>query len=176
VPVHLQVAPALAVSSPAPWVEPSIRVVLADGHALMRRRLRLLLGDEDNIEVVAEADDLSTAVRHVRGYLPHVLVIDLSMSNGSSIDAIRALRERLPSAQIVVVTMENNAVFAQEALDAGAIGFVLKQAADAELAQGVRSAARGREYVSPRVAARLASRRRSLAEDRLSRRETSVMD
>jgi two-component system response regulator NreC len=141
----------------------------------MRRRLRLLLDDEDGVRVVAEADDLSTAVRHVHGHLPHVVVLDLSMSNGSSIEAIRELRERLPSAAIVVVTMENNAVFAQEALDAGAIGFVLKHAADEELAQGVRSAARGQEYVSPRVAARLVSRRRSLAEGGLSPRETRVL-
>jgi two-component system response regulator NreC len=134
----------------------SIRVVLADGHPLMRRNLRVLLEGDDGVEVVAEAGDLSTAVRNVHAYLPHVLVIDLSMSNGSSLEAIRELRERMPATAIVVLTMEESTVFAQQALDAGAIGFVLKHAADAELAQGVQSAARGAEYVSPRVAARLA--------------------
>jgi DNA-binding NarL/FixJ family response regulator len=85
-----------------------------------------------------------------------VLVIDLSMSNGSSLAAVRGLRDRVPGTEIVVLTMEESTVFAQQALDAGAIGFVLKHTADAELAQGVRSAARGTKYVSPRIAARLA--------------------
>jgi two-component system response regulator NreC len=134
-------------------------VVLAEDHALMRRRLRLLLDGEDNVDVVAEADDLLTVMRHVRGHLPHVLVIDLSMSNGSSIEAIRQLRERAPGTAVVVLTMEESAVFAQHALDAGAVGFVIKHAADAELAQGVRSAARGEVYVSPRVGVRLAPNR-----------------
>jgi two-component system response regulator NreC len=173
---HSHVAPCLDGSASSPSAEPSIRVVLADGHELMRRSLRLLLEDEYSVEVVAEAGDLSTAVRHVHGHLPHVLVIDLSMSNGSSISAIRQLRKNAPNAQIVVLTMEDNAVFAQEALDAGAIGFVLKHAADAELAQGVRSAACGQEYVSPRVAARLTSRRRSAAQDGSNAHETTVLD
>jgi two-component system response regulator NreC len=175
VPVHLQVASALADSGPCPSAEPSIRVVLAEDHALMRRRLRLLLDGEDSVEVVAEAGDLLTVMRHVHGHLPHVLVMDLSMSNGSSIEAIRQLREQAPGTEIVVLTMEESTVFAQQALAAGAIGFVIKHAADAELAQGVRSAARREVYVSPRVAARLPSLRRSSADDGLSPRETEVL-
>jgi two-component system response regulator NreC len=156
VPAHLQVLPGLADSGPGPLADRSIRVVLADAHALMRRSLRVLLDGEDSVEVVAEAGDLAAAVRYVHGYLPRVLVIDLSMSNGSSIEAVRQLREQVPGTEIVVLTMEASTVFARQTLDAGAIGFVLKHAADAELAQGVRNAARGERYVSPRVAARLA--------------------
>ena len=125
----------------------------------MRRTLRLLLDGDDTIDVVAEAGDLSTVVRDVHAHLPAVLVIDLGMSNGSSLGAIRRLRVHEPETAIVVVTMEESSVFAKQALDAGAIGFVIKHAADAELAESVRSAARGEEYVSPRVAARLALRR-----------------
>jgi two-component system response regulator NreC len=174
VPSHVPVAAAADDSSPVPRTGPSIRVVLADGNALMRRRLQLVLDDEGGVEVVAEAGDLATAMGHVHNHQPHVLVIDLNMSNGTSIEAIRELRERVPCAQIVVLTMESNTVFAQEVLDAGAIGFVLKQAADAELAQGVRSAARGQQYVSPGVAARLASRRQSSGGACLSSREPKV--
>jgi two-component system response regulator NreC len=141
--------------------EPLVRVVLADGHALMRRNLRVLLDRENGVEVVAEAGDLSTALRHVHVHLPHVLVLDLSMSNGSSIEAVRLLRARVPGTEIVVLTMEDSTVFAKQALDAGAVGFVLKHAAEAELAQGVLSAAHSEEYVSPRVAGRLALLRRS---------------
>ncbi len=125
----------------------------------MRHTLRLLLDGDDTIDVVAEAGDLSTVVRDVHAHLPAVLVIDLGMSNGSSLGAIRRLRVHEPETAIVVVTMEESSVFAKQALDAGAIGFVIKHAADAELAESVRSAARGEEYVSPRVAARLALRR-----------------
>jgi two-component system response regulator NreC len=129
--------------------EQPIRVVLADDHALMRRSLRLLLDREEGVEVVAEAGDLTTAMRHVHDCLPHVLVLDLGMPDGSSIEAIRRLREEVTSTEIVVVTMEDNPAFAQQALDAGAIGFVLKDFAEVELDRAVRAAARGEQYVSP---------------------------
>ena len=125
----------------------------------MRHTLRLLLDGDDAIDVVAEAGDLPTVMSDVHAHLPTVLVIDLSMSNGSSLGAIRQLRVHEPGTAIVVLTMEESSVFAKQALDAGAIGFVIKHAADAELADSVRSAAHGEEYVSPRVAARLALRR-----------------
>jgi two-component system response regulator NreC len=163
---RVKAAPAPAGSAPGPYTEPSVRVVLADGHALMRRSLRVLLDGEEGVEVVAEAGDLLTATGHVQGHLPHVLVLDLSMSNGSSIEAIRRLRAQVPGTEIVALTMEDSTVFAEQALEAGAIGFVMKHAAEAELADGVRSAARCEEYVSPRVAARLASlRQASVAAD-----------
>jgi two-component system, NarL family, response regulator NreC len=140
-----------------------IRVVLADDHALTRRGLRRLLDGDDRIDVVAEANDLPAVARDVHGLTPHVLVIDLGMSNGTSIEAIRRLRRRVPGTEIVVLTMEDSTVFAQAALAAGAIGFVVKQDADSELTAGVLAAARGEEYVSLRVAGRLAALRRTPA-------------
>jgi two-component system response regulator NreC len=142
---------------------PALRIVLADGHALMRRSLRLLLESEEAIEVVAEASDLTTAVREVQLHHPGVLVIDLSMGNGTSIATIHRLREELPATRIVVLTMQESPVFADEAFAAGAIGVVLAHAADGELAQAVASAARGEEYLSPRLTARLALLRGSSA-------------
>jgi DNA-binding NarL/FixJ family response regulator len=138
-------------------------VVLAEDHALMRRSLRLLLEAAGGIEVVGEAHDLATAADQVHHHLAHVLVLDLGMSNGTSIEAIRRLRSLRPGTGIVVLTMEESAAFAQAALDAGAIGFVIKHAADSELMSSVLSAARGVEYVSPRVAVRLAAQRRAVA-------------
>jgi DNA-binding NarL/FixJ family response regulator len=142
-------------------IEVPIRVVLADDHVLIRRGLRRLLDGEDRIEVIAEAHDLPAAERRVREGRPGVLVIDLSMSNGTSIDAIRRLRRHVAATQIVVLTMEDSTVFAQQVLGAGAIGFVVKHDADAELTPAVLSAARGKEYVSLRVADRLAALRRA---------------
>jgi two-component system response regulator NreC len=132
-----------------------IRVVLADDHALLRRSLRLLLDEEQDFEVVAEADDLASAASHVERLRPAVLVLDLRMPGGSSIDLIEQLRGRLPQTEIVVLTMEQNPGFARRALAAGALGFVLKDTADMELPAAVRAAAHGQEYVSPRVAAHL---------------------
>ena len=152
-----------------------IRVLLADDHALMRRSLRLLLNGEDGMEVIAEADDLATVTRRVQGHQPHVLVLDLSMPDGSSIDAIGRLREQAPDTQIVVMTMDENAVFAQRAFAAGAVGFVAKDLADGELPQAVRAAARGEEFVSRRTAKRLDALQRSITGDALSPREVEVL-
>jgi len=158
----------------APAHEP-IRVVVADDHALVRRSLRLLLAGEDDVEVVAEACDIATVLRHVHGHAPHVLVLDLQMPGGSSIEAIRRLHELAPNVAIVVLTMEQSPAFAQRALESGAVGFVLKDRADTELPAAVRRAMRGEEYVSPRVAAGLEARRRVVDQDGLSPRETEVL-
>ncbi len=152
-----------------------IRVVLADDHAMMRRSLRVLLDGEDGVEVIAEAADLASVARHVQGHEPHVLVLDLSMPDGSSIEAISRLRERAPDTQIVVMTMEENPVFAQRAFAAGALAFVAKDLADSELPQAVRAAARGEVFVSPRVAARLDALHRSLTDEALTPREVEVL-
>lgn len=153
----------------------SIRVVLADGHALMRSSLRRLLEGEQDIAVIAEAQDLTTAVSHVHGHRPHVLVLDLSMPGGSGLDAIDELHERAPDTKIVVITMNDSPMFAQRALAAGAVGLVLKNRADSELSEAVRAAARDEEYVSPRVADRLQVFRHSLTNGELSVREVEVL-
>lgn len=152
-----------------------IQVVLADDHAVVRRSLRLVIDGEEDLEVIAEAADLSTVIRHVHGHLPHVLVLDLEMPNGSSIETIRRLRDRVPETEIVVLTMEASPLFAQRALEAGAVGFVLKDRADSELPAAIRKGASGEEYMSPRVAAGVDALRRAVSGDGLSPRETEVL-
>jgi two-component system response regulator NreC len=128
-----------------------VRVVLADDHPTLRRTLSRLLEGEDDLEVVAEAGDLETAVRAVGAHRPDVLVLDLRMPNGSSAERIGRLHEQSPRTAIVVITMHENTMFADHALKAGAIGFVRKDTADLELPDAVRSAARGVQYRSPRL-------------------------
>jgi two-component system response regulator NreC len=152
-----------------------VRIVLADDHVMVRRNLRRLLEAERDFQVIAEAGDLAAAVRHVHGQLPHVLVLDLGLPNGSSLEAISRLRERVPETEIVVLTMEESPLFARRALDAGAIGFVLKHHADSELPLAVRAASRGCRYVSPRVAAGLEALSRLTADSDLSPREVEVL-
>lgn len=163
---HLHLAPSPAASGSVVSAASPIRVVLADDHALMRRGLRLLLDGEEGVEVIAEAVEVASVVRLVHSHRPHVLVLDLGMPDGANIETIGELRERVPETQTVVLTMDDSPVFAQRALAAGALGFVLKDLADGELPQAVRAAAGGEEYVSPRVAVRLDALRRSLARTR----------
>lgn len=134
-----------------------------------------MLEREEEVEVIAVASDLSQILRQARRGEPAVVVLDLRLPNGSSIHAIRQLRERAPDTEIVVMTMEESPLFAQQALDAGAVGFVLKERADSELLTAIRRAAYGDEYVSPRVAAGLEALRRAVGSDGLSPRETEVL-
>lgn len=173
-PANLRIAAPPASGASARPASP-IQVVLADDHAVVRRSLRTLLEGTEGIEVVAEAGELPAVIRHVHAHAPHVLVLDLQMPNGSSIGTIGRLRDQVPDTEIVVLTMETSPLFAQRALEAGAVGFVLKHRADSELPEAVRAAAAGREYVSPQVVAGLETLRRAVAGDGLSPRETEIL-
>ena len=133
------------------------RVVIADDHAVVRSGLRMVLDAEEGIEVVAEAGDVEAARRAVRAYHPHVLVLDLNMPGEQSLEAIPRFVEQTPETAIVVLTMQQDPAFAREALRAGARGYVLKEAADAELVQAVRMAREGRTFLNPELGARMAA-------------------
>lgn len=152
-----------------------IRIVLADDHEVVRTGLRMLLDSQPDFEVVAEASDTDSARRYVRGHHPKVLVLDLNMPGGSSLEAIPAMREEFPDTQIVVLTMQKEPAFAREALSAGALGYVLKEAAHAELVEAVRRAAIGESYLNPRLGARMASEPPPGPPDDLSPREVDVL-
>jgi two-component system, NarL family, response regulator NreC len=134
-------------------VEP-IRLVVADDHAVVRSGLRLLLEAEDDFTVVAEAGEVETAKRMVAAHRPDVLVLDLNMPGPPSLPAIPELAQQTA---VVVLTMQNDPAFAREALQASALGYVLKEAADAELVQAIRAAAEGRTYLNPQLGARMAA-------------------
>jgi two-component system response regulator NreC len=153
----------------------TIRVVIADDHSVVRRGLRQLLDGEADFEVVAEADDVDSARRYVRGHHPDVLVLDLNMPGESSLEAIRGIREEFPDTQIVVLTMRNEAAYARRALSDGVLGYVLKEAADRELVDAVRAAAAGESYLNPRLGARIAAEPPPGPPDGLSAREVEVL-
>ena len=152
-------------------------IVLADDHTIVRSGLRLLLDAEAGIEVVAEAADVGEASRRVLAYKPSVLVLDLSMPGGSSLEAIPGILQASPGTAVVVLTMESEPRFARAALRAGALGFVLKEAADTELVQAIREAAAGRRYLNPQLGAAIAAEPEAPvgAPDGLTDREIEVL-
>ncbi len=152
-----------------------MRIVLADDHAVVRSALRMLLEAEPGFKVVSEAGDAEEAARKVRGHRPHVLVLDLNMPGGSGLGIVPRIREESPETQIVVLTMQSEPAFAREAMQAGALGYVLKEAADAELVQAVRMASVGETYLQPELGARLAAEPAAGAPDDLSERELEVL-
>jgi two-component system response regulator NreC len=154
-----------------------ITIIVADDHRLVRAGLRLLLESQEDFEVVAEAGDVPESAEVVGTFRPDVLILDLGMPGGSSLSAIPRLRRSEPATQIVVLTMQSDPAFARDALRAGAIGYVLKEAADTELVQAVRHAARGETYLSPGLGARLAAEPVSsdALPDGLSAREVEVL-
>jgi two-component system response regulator NreC len=154
-----------------------ITVVIADDHTVVRQGLRLLVNNEDGLQVIAEAGTVPDAERLTRAHRPTVLVLDLNMPGGSGLGAIPRLRESTPDTAIVVLTMQDDPAFARKALQAGALGFVLKEAADEELLEAIRLAATGDTYLNPRLGARLAAAPDvpAGAPDDLSDREVEVL-
>ena len=127
------------------------RVLLANDHPGLRRRLRWLLERENDLDVLADAGDFHAALHAVAVEKPDVLVLDLRMPDGFSAERIERLRAASPGTKIVVTTLHVNEAFATEALGAGAIGFVLADSADRELVEAVRCAVRGLPYTSPKI-------------------------
>jgi two-component system response regulator NreC len=156
---------------------PPVRIVLADDHAVVRRGLELLLAAEDGFEVVASVGDVQAAIRAARGYKPDVLVLDLNMPGGSSLEAIPRIIEASPGTRIAILTMQSEPAFARQALGAGALAYVLKEAAEEELVEAVRRAAAGETYLNPQLGARIAAEppAPSGTPDDLSEREVEVL-
>ena len=152
-----------------------IPVLLADDHVVVRRGLRMLLEQEPDLTVVAEAGDADEALRESEATSPAVLVLDLNMPGTAPLSVVPRLRKA--GIAVVVLTMEEDPAFAREALDAGASGYLLKRAVDDELVGAIRSAAAGETHVSREVQARLAARADAPAgaPGGLSQREADVL-
>ena len=151
-----------------------IRIVLADDHAVVRSALRMLLDAEPGLEVVAEAGDVDGAIRYVRGHRPEVLILDLNMPGRASLEALPDITQASPETRIVILTMQSEPAFARKAMQAGVLGYILKEAADTELVKAVRLAAQGRTYLQPDLGARMASEPADVPDD-LSARELEIL-
>jgi len=157
----------------------SIRVLLVDDHSVVRSGLRMLLDAQDDIETVGEAGDMRTAVFETRALKPDVILMDMVMPGGSGIDATTAVLKEHPDAKVLVLSMQDDPSYVREAFAVGASGYVLKEAADAEVVAAIREVAAGGRYVHPALGARLiaaeAEDRRRAEADPLSDREREVL-
>lgn len=150
-----------------------ITILLVDDHPVVREGLRGMLAAEDDLTVVAEAGGAAEAVAAVRAHEPDVVLMDLRMPGGDGVEATARVLAQRPATRVVVLTTYDTDADILRAVEAGAAGYLLKDASRAELAQAIRAAARGETVLAPSVAAKLVSRMRSPVE--LSRREIEVL-
>ena len=127
-------------------------MLLADDHALVRRGFRRLLEDDPELAVVGEASNGEEAIQLAATLLPHVIVMDAAMPGTSGLAAIRVILEQRPSARILMLSMHAEETLVQQALGAGACGYVLKNALDLDLAAAVKKVAAGEKVIDPAVA------------------------
>jgi DNA-binding NarL/FixJ family response regulator len=153
----------------------AIRVVLADDHPIVREGLRGMLAAEPGIEVVAEAASGAEAVAVAARYRPDVVLMDLRMPGGDGVTATAEILAATPGARVVVLTTYETDADIVRAVEAGAVGYLLKDTPVAELSHAIRAAARGETVLAPSVAQRLVSHVRQPRRDVLSSRETEVL-
>jgi two-component system, NarL family, response regulator NreC len=156
-----------------------IRIVVVDDHAVVRSGLRLLLGAEEDMEVVGDAGNVRDAVFEVRAAKPDVVLLDVTMPGESGIDGLPKLLDEAPGARVLMLSMQDDPSYVREAFAAGARGYVLKEAIDAEVVAAVREVAAGNRYVHPALGARMvaadAAAQAAVAADPLSDREREVL-
>lgn len=156
-----------------------IRVLVVDDHAVVRSGLRLLLDAEPDIEAVGEAPNAERALYEAIELKPDVVLMDLQMPEKGGIEGMPALLQALPTTKVLVLSMQDEPRYVRAAFDAGASGYVLKEAADTDLVAAVRQVADGGRYVHPTLGARMieaeAAERRRAEEDPLSDREREVL-
>jgi len=135
--------------------EAKIRVLLVDDHAVVRAGYRMLLQGYQDIEIAAEADNGEMACKCYMDLKPDLVVMDLSLPGMSGLEAVRRLLSRDPGAKILIFSMHAESVFVEQALNAGALGYVTKNSAPGVLIQAVRKVAGGGTFLSEDIAQQL---------------------
>jgi two-component system response regulator NreC len=131
---------------------PKIRVMIADDHAILRAGLRMLVDAQADMEVVSEAPDGEKAAQTARETKPNVALLDLTMPRIGGMKALEKLAKDCPEIRVLVLTMHDDPAYLRSALAAGASGYLLKRAVDAELLAAIRAVHRGGIFVDPRLA------------------------
>ena len=157
----------------------SVRVLIVDDHAVLRAGLRMLIDAESDLEAVGEAGNVREAIFEARSTNPDLVLMDVVMPGESGLEGVPKLLHEHPDVKVLVLSMEDDPRYVREAFAAGASGYVLKEAADAELVTAIREVAAGGRYVHPELGARLIDAEteaiKRAAEDPLSEREREVL-
>jgi DNA-binding NarL/FixJ family response regulator len=153
-----------------------IRLLIADDHPVVRDGLRGMMAAEEDLEVVGEAGNGIEALALVPRVRPDVALVDLRMPGLDGVATIRALRERHPEVRVLVLTTFDTDRDVVSAIEAGATGYLLKDAPRAELFRAVRAAARGESVLAPEVATRLVGQLRDPSGQALTQRERQVLE
>ncbi len=147
--------------SPVGFSTKKIRCVLVDDHSLIRQGVRRLLEDEPDIEVVSEAGSAAEAVQKVLQYRPDLVLMDIGMPGLSSFEAVRLIRKSCPDTKVMFLTMYEDEEYVVQCLEAGASGYVLKDASAQHLVHALREVHAGGKYVSPQLLGKLVERIRA---------------
>ena len=139
-------------------MEKKVKIVLAEGHTILREGLRALLSSDSNLEIVGDAEDSLKAVDCVEKLEPDLLLMDLSMSRMSGIEAIKKIKKRYPETKIIALTAQKNEDYLLATLQAGADGYVLKDATHNELVMAIKNVVMGESYFSPGVSVKVVER------------------
>jgi DNA-binding NarL/FixJ family response regulator len=154
-----------------------VRILLADDHTLVRQGLRRIIEEHPDWSVIAESADGRDAVRLALELTPDVAVLDIGMPQLNGIEATRQIVKRAPAVRVLVVSMHSDEAHVVQAVEAGAVGYLLKDSADTDLVDAVKAAIRGKSFFSPVVAAVLLDEcRRSLATRGVTDRYESLSD
>jgi two-component system response regulator NreC len=153
-----------------------LSVLIVDDHAVVRKGVRALLEPQPEFRVIAEAGDVPGALEAVRAHRPALVILDIHLPGEPSLPAIARMKQISPSTRFLVLTMYDDPTFARHAIEAGAGGYVLKEAAPLELIRALHAVAAGERYLHPSLGARLAtSDKEALSLDRLTERERDVL-
>jgi DNA-binding NarL/FixJ family response regulator len=152
-----------------------IRLLIVDDHPVVRDGLRGMLAADPSLQVVGEASDGAEAIGLVKSLRPDVVLMDLRMPGLGGVAAIKALAEQGAEARVLVLTTYDSDSDVTPALEAGATGYLLKDAPQEQLVRAIQAAARGESVLAPSVATRLVSQLRVPARDSLSERELEVL-
>jgi DNA-binding NarL/FixJ family response regulator len=162
---------------------PKARMLIVDDHEILRQGMRLMLEQQRDLEVCAEAADEATAIRQYRQVQPDVVIVDISLKTGNGIDLIKRIKAVDANARILVYSMHDEQVYAERALRAGAMGYVTKQKPAHAILHGIRDVLRGKlhfsEELTQRVLERVAANEpisQASAVDNLSDRELEVFE
>jgi DNA-binding NarL/FixJ family response regulator len=137
---------------------PPARILVVDDHAIVRHGIALLLASHPGLAICGEAGTYEEALAAAESLRPDVVLVDLTLKDRSGLDLIRELRERLPEARCLVLSMHDEADYAQRALRAGARGYVRKEDADEVIVEALHAVLRGEVYASPEVSAQVLRR------------------